>query len=95
MSRRDFYKKQIEECFTEESSAEVETMAPETKEGKIVNALFVNARKEPSAKAEVYVELRRGDEVTIVGKVGNYYQIEINYSQTAYVNADYVEVKEG
>lgn len=66
------YEKDILKEFmtTEPSSAEVKTNGPKTKNGIIDGAMLVKVRREPWTDEDNVLEvLRKGDKVTILGKI--------------------------
>lgn len=75
---------------TDESLAEVETNGPETKNGKIINSLFVKARKKPSFESDVLEILRKGDPVKIIDRVGDFYKVSTILNELAYVSSEFV-----
>lgn len=76
----------------EVSHAEVETTGPETKNGVIINAMHVNVRREPWIDEDNVLEvLRKGDKVTILGKVNNFYKVSTSVNKVAYILSDWVK----
>lgn len=76
---------------TEKSPAQVETRGPETINGTIVNSLLVNVRKEPSLESEVLEIVKKGDKVTILDKVKDFYKVETKSKIIAYISSNFVE----
>lgn len=87
----DEKKKDVVETITEQSSAEVETTGPETKNGIITNALFVKLRQEPNFNSEVVMVLRKDDVVTIVGKHGDFYKVTTKSNKVGYISSPFVK----
>lgn len=57
----------------------VVTKYKEKKQGKILNVeTYLNIRTEPTKSAEVIEKLHNDDTVTVLGKAGDWYQIELN-----------------
>lgn len=81
--------KEIE--VSEESPAKEETTGPETKNGKISNAIHVNVRMAPNLEADVVRLMREGDPVKIVGKVNGFCEVFIDVNKTGYIDANYVQ----
>lgn len=77
--------------FTEYSPAEVEKTGPETKNGIIVNALFVNVRREPDYESEMVELLRKSDRVVIVGKVGEFYKVNTSVNRGVYISSNFIK----
>lgn len=77
----------------EVSSAEVKTNGPETKNGIIANGLFVKVRKDPSNESDenVIEVLRKGDKVTILGRVKNFYKVSTSVNKEGYILSLYVK----
>lgn len=77
---------------TEVSPAEVETNGPETKNGIIDGAMFVKVRREPWTDDDNVLEvLRKGDKVTIFGKVDGFYKVSTSVNKVAYISSDFVK----
>ena len=75
----------------DESPAEVETTGPETKNGIIDGAMNVKVRREPRIDANNVVEiLRKGDKVTILGKVDGFYMVSTSVNNVAYISSDFI-----
>lgn len=77
----------------EYSPAEEEINGPETKNGIVINALNVKIRKEPSFESDTIGLLRKGDEVTIMEKINDFYNISTKQNIVGYVSSDFI--KEG
>lgn len=79
--------------IVEEYPAEVDTTGPETKNGIIVNALFVKLRTEPNFESIVVDTLRKGDEVTIISKVNGFSEVYMSTSNNirGYVSSNFIE----
>lgn len=71
--------------------SEIGANGPETRNGTVVNSLFVKVRKEPSFESDVIKVLNKGDKVNIVGVVGNFYKISIDKDDVAYVSSNFIE----
>lgn len=76
---------------TETFPAEVETAGPETKNGTVVNSLHVKVRKEPSLESDTLEILRKGDSVTILGKLGDFYKVSTSINKVAYVFSNFIK----
>lgn len=83
---------EIDKVIRESSPAEVETTVPETdKYGKIANALHVNVRKEPNLQAEVLEVLREGDQVKLLDKLPNFWEVSTSTHSIAYIASEFIE----
>lgn len=81
----------IEE-IREESLAEVETTGPETKNGTIINSLFVKVRKKPVVEDGNVVEvLRKGDKVHILDKLDGFYKVTTSVNKGVYISSDFIK----
>ena len=70
----------------------VVTKYKEKKQGKILNVeTYLNIRTEPTKSAEAIEKLHNDDTVTVLGKAGDWYQIELN-DKVGYVHSNYVKV---
>lgn len=70
----------------------VVTKYKEKKQGKILNVeTYLNVRTEPTKSAEAIEKLHNDDTVTVLGKAGDWYQIELN-DKVGYVHSNYVKV---
>lgn len=70
----------------------VVTKYKEKKQGKILNVeTYLNVRTEPTKSAETIEKLHNDDTVTVLGKAGDWYQIELN-DKVGYVHSNYVKV---
>lgn len=70
----------------------VVTKYKEKKQGKILNVeTYLNIRTEPTKTAEAIEKLHNDDTVTVLGKAGDWYQIELN-DKVGYVHSNYVKV---
>lgn len=76
---------------TEMHPSEIGANGPETRNGKVVNSLFVKVRKEPSFDSEVIKVLGKGDKVNIIDIVGDFYKISIDEDSVAYIASDFIE----
>lgn len=77
---------------TEVSSAKVETNGPETKNGIIYGAMFVNVRREPwTDDGNVLEVLRKGDKVTILGMINGFYKVSTSMNKVAYISSDFIK----
>lgn len=95
MEHKDFGVVPIEEEIfnedeTEESPAEVEATGPETKNGTVANSLTVKLRRGPSLKHDTLEVLNKGDKVTILDKVDNFYKVSVN-NRIGYILSDFVK----
>lgn len=86
----DEMKEEVRKTITESSPAEVESNGPETKNGIVVNSLFVNVRREPSMKSDVVNVLRRGDSVQILDKTDGFYKINVGLIGIGYISSDFI-----
>lgn len=86
-----YFTNQIDEKITEKSSADLGTMAPETKTGKIIGSVFVNVRKGPTRDAEVIGTIAKASPVTIVDKVGDFYKVTTKKYKEGYIFSTFVE----
>lgn len=78
--------------ITEESSAEVKTTGPETKNGIVVNCLFVKVRREPWTDDNNVLEvLNKGDKVTILGMVDGFYKVSTRVNKVAYISSTFIK----
>lgn len=84
-------KNEVNDTITEYSPAEVEKTGPETKNGIIVNALFVNVRREPDYESEMVELLRKSDRVEIVGKVGEFYKVNTSVNRGVYISSNFIK----
>lgn len=83
--------KETEE-ITELSPAEMETNGPETKNGIIDGAMHVKVRREPWTGDDNVLEiLRKGDRVTILGKVDGFYKVSTSVNKVAYISSDFIK----
>lgn len=82
--------KEVKE-IREVSPAELETTGPETKNGTVVNSLYVNVRKEPSYESDVLEVLRKGDKVIILGKSGEFYKVSTSVNKIAYIFSEFIK----
>lgn len=83
---------EIDKVIRESSPAEVETPVPNTeKNGKIANTLYVNVRKEPNLQAEVLEVLREGDQVKLLDKLPNFWEVSTSTHSVAYVASEFIE----
>lgn len=73
------------------SPADVETNGPETKNGTVINSLNVKVRKKPTYEAEVVEVLRKGDKVTITGRIGGFYKISTSVNRVGYISSDFIK----
>lgn len=80
---------QVVEEKRSEIPARVESMEPETKNGKIVGARFVNLRQNPSTEARVVVTAAEGDAVKILARDGDWYKVRYGKTKIAYVLTRY------
>lgn len=70
----------------------VVTKYKEKKQGKILNVeTYLNVRTEPTKSAEVVEKLHNDDVVDVLGKAGDWYQIEVQ-GKKGYVHSNYVKV---
>ena len=68
------------------SPTEKETTVPEPVKGKISKELFVNIRRDPSMNNDPMDVLEKGDEVEIIGEIGDFYKVRFkNGSRIGYV----------
>lgn len=83
----------IFEEVTEQSPAEVETTGPETKNGIITGAMYVNVRREPCLDDDNVLEiLREGDKVKFVDmKIDGFYKVTTSTHSVAYISASFVK----
>lgn len=81
----------ISENVTEQSPAEVETTGPETINGIIVNALHVNARREPSLESDPVDVLDRGEVVEVLEKRKYFWKIRTSKDRIAYISSAFIE----
>lgn len=73
------------------SPADVETTVPPTdKNGEIVNALLVKARKKADKESEVVEFLRKGTKVKILGQEKGFYKISISETE-GYIMSEYIK----
>ncbi len=71
----------------------VVTKYKEKKQGKILNIhTYLNVRTEPTKSAEAIEKLHNDDTVTVLGKTGEWYQIELN-EKVGYIHSNYVRVE--
>lgn len=75
----------------EEAPAEEESHGPQTKNGTIVDALFVKVRKKPSMDSDVLEILEEGKKVTILGKVEDFYKVSTSSNSVAYIFSKFVK----
>lgn len=75
----------------ETSSAEVETTGPETKNGIIINSLFVNIRSEANPESDVIGIMRKGDKVNILGREGGFHKISTDLYKFAYISSEFIK----
>lgn len=80
-----------EERHREVSPAEVETLVPETKNGIVINSLYVRIRREPSLESDVIKLVRKGDKVKILDRLDRFYKISIENDQLGYVASEYIK----
>lgn len=88
------YGTEIEDQFeknTEESPAEVEANGPETKNGTVVNSLFVKIREEPNLDAKVLDVIQSGKKVDIISKERGFYKIETDEDVIGYIASNFIE----
>lgn len=89
-SEMELYK-ELKKENTELSPAEVETTGPETKNGIVVNSLYVNVRRWPDKDSEVVETLRAGDKVVIYGKKGDFYEVSTSVNHRVYISSEYLK----
>lgn len=82
--------------MTDSSPAQVETNGPETRNGIIVNALYVKMRKEPTFESEILGILRKGDQVEIYEQTNEFYKVRpksvyVNNSRIVYIDKQYIK----
>lgn len=82
--------------MTDSSPAQVETNGPKTRNGIIVNSLYVKMRKEPSFESETLGILRKGDQVEIHEEVDKFYKarpksVHVSGSGIVYIDKQYVK----
>ncbi len=71
----------------------VVTKYKEKKQGKILNIqTYLNVRTEPTKSAEAIEKLHNDDTVNVLGKTGEWYQIELN-EKVGYIHSNYVRVE--
>lgn len=75
----------------ENSPAEEEINGPETKNGIIVNALNVKIRKEPSFESGTIGVVRKGDKVTILEKLKEFYKVSTEKNGIGYISLDFIK----
>lgn len=75
---------------TEESSAEVKTNGPQTKNGTVINTACLNVRRSPRGGNNIVGLLDRGDKVQILGENGPYYRISTASIPNGYVLKKYI-----
>lgn len=90
---RDKIDKEIKEEKKARSSAEMKTTGPETSKRGVVNSncVYVKVRKEPSFEAEVLELLKKGAEVTILGKEKGFYKVSTRMTPVAYIALDFIK----
>lgn len=82
-----FKESQIEDFSTDYDRE----MVPATRSGKVVNSKYVNVRDKPSKDGVPIGQLQRGSLVTILGRTGDYYQIQYMNYPKAYVAEHFIE----
>lgn len=86
---------ELEEALTSEteSPSDVETTdsATEPRSGKIVHAVFVNVRTQPSTQSESIEVLNIGDKVTILGTEGQFTKVSLKNGIVGYVCSECVK----
>lgn len=76
----------------ETSPAEVETPVPKTViNGKIVNTLHVNVRREPTSDSDVLEILRKGDRVKVLEKGEEFWKVSTSVHRIAYISSNFIE----
>lgn len=92
-SRREKFYDELygEETKTEYSPAQVEKNGPETRNGIIINSLFVKVRRRPSLESDIAELLRKGDRVHIIEKVGDFYKIETSVNKDVYISSKFIK----
>lgn len=74
----------------EESSAEVKTNGPQTRNGIVVNTGCLNVRRSPRGGNNIVGFLERGDKVQIVGENGPYYKISTSENSNVFASKKYI-----
>lgn len=78
----------------EEIPAGVESTGdPKTRTGIVVDAAYVNVRREASFESEVLEVFRKGDRAVIIGEIGEFYKIRTSVNPVAYISSAFF--KEG
>lgn len=77
--------------YTEQSSAEVETIGPETKNGIISNAISVRVRKEPNLESDIIDVLSGGSKVTIISEINDFYKVLFDNKKEGYVYSELIK----
>ena len=69
------------------------TEAPEFPKTGYINGASVNVRQTPGTEKEPIGGMKRGQELTLLGREGDWFQIAFAWSggETAYVNAQFVQ----
>lgn len=81
--------------IVEGSPAEVEQSGDrKTRTGIVVEAAYVNVRKEPDVKSDVLEVFRKGDRAVILGEVGGFYKIKTSVNPTAYISSMFFHEEE-
>lgn len=74
----------------DESSAEVKTNGPQTKNGIVVNTGCLNVRRSPRGGNNIVEVLDRGDKVQILGENGPYYKVSTSANNNVFVSKKYI-----
>lgn len=94
--RKTYYDESLkaEDAFGDDYPHRVDRNGPETRKGIVSNCLYLPMRKEPSPESETLGKtmglLRRGDEVEVLERVGDYYKIRVE-GKIVYVVAECIK----
>lgn len=83
-------KKKFADYITEDPPAQVEEDGPETKNGIIINSLYVKMRKEPDFESDVIELLKKGDRVIMHERSNEFYRVSTTKNRVGYIAAQYV-----
>lgn len=76
---------------TETIPAEVESNGPETKNGIVVNTIFVKVRERPNYESNVLEILNCGDKVHIIDQIGDFYKVSTKKNNIAYISSHFIK----
>ena len=77
----------------EPAPAFVEESRPERVSGVVINAEFVNVRRQANMSSDAIAQLRKGTEITIVNHIVDWFEVELADGRRGYISHSFCKKK--